>query len=683
MMYLVKRSLLCFAVLVAGVATADAAVIAEAGGGTTGTAQIIDASQDGVGAFSHTITGGIGGDATLIGSGLVTTEDLGAGGLPHTDLSGQQTSLTATPGASYVYTTHFDSPYPDPAATQYTDATFTTAIGGQIDNDRGAGGLEEIPYGSPLTANANAGDNIHLEWHEVAGADHTPSITFGYDVLDITNATHRTDFFRFENLGGSSTFDAAVVTDETTYGFFDSRLTFYDSTGAQISTHDGDAGYGAHETITGIVVPVDGVLIVEVNNSKAGDGIVGTYELVTSGLASVTEVALRVDVDRDTGAMTMTNNTAGAVTLQGYSIKSADGALSPDNWLSIAENYDVDNGGSVDPNDSWTELTDPSAHGDLSEFEFGGDGAVLGIGDTIDLGTGWIQYYKESLTFEYSTAAGVTLGAVAFSGTNDSYIYGDIDFDGDIDIDDWNAYVSGHSTPLAGLSAAEAYRFSDLNGDGERNTADFTDFRDAYEAANGAGAFQAMLASVPEPTSGALALLGFGALLMTRRRRRGTNDATSSSENTTMQRKFTADRPVRSLLTAIALAVVLATALNQNAVAQLTVPLSDADGYDQGSLYSLSAVSPTVTRINTTGASQSPGDDGEVDVNLGFSFEFFGGTYTDVQVNGNGHLYLGTGYDPAGNYLGNPNSAHPEDNGGVIHLNYNGPRIDFFWTIRM
>ena len=267
--------------LLSGVAV-EAATIAEAGGGTTGTAQVIDAGQDGQGAFAHTITGGIGGDATLIASGLVTTEDL-PGGLPHVDLSGQQTSLTATPGASYVYTTHFDSPYPDPAATQYTDATFTTAIGGQIDNDRGAGGLEEIPYGSPLTANANAGDNIHLEWHEVAGADHTPSITFGYDVLDITNATHRTDFFQFENMLAGSTFDAAVVTDETTYGFFDSRLTFYNSAGSEISSHDGDAGYGAHETITGIVVPGDGVLIVEVNNSKSGDGIVGTYELEVSG----------------------------------------------------------------------------------------------------------------------------------------------------------------------------------------------------------------------------------------------------------------------------------------------------------------------------------------------------------------------------------------------------------------
>lgn len=120
------------------------------------------------------------------------------------------------------------------------------------------------------------------------------------------------------------------------------------------------------------------------------------------------------------------------------------------------------------------------------------------------------------------------------------------------------------------------------------------------------------------------------------------------------------------------------------ALGQLASPLSSADGYlDSGtSGYSLSAIgSPSVTSILNTGASVDTGDDGEVDVPIGFGFDFFNTTYTDVQVNGNGVIFLGTGYDPADFYKAgaSDNSAHPEDNGGVINLNYAGPRIDLAW----
>lgn len=104
-------------------------------------------------------------------------------------------------------------------------------------------------------------------------------------MLDISAATHCTDFFSFTNLLASSLFNIEVLTDEETYGFFDSRLTFYNSSGTQIGDSDGDAGVGAHEAITGFVVPGDGILIVEVNNSKSADGVVGTYRLAVSGTA--------------------------------------------------------------------------------------------------------------------------------------------------------------------------------------------------------------------------------------------------------------------------------------------------------------------------------------------------------------------------------------------------------------
>lgn len=129
--------------------------------------------------------------------------------------------------------------------------------------------------------------------------------------------------------------------------------------------------------------------------------------------------------------------------------------------------------------------------------------------------------------------------------------------------------------------------------------------------------------------------------------------------------------------------MVAVSALPLVASAQLAVPLSSADGYaDSGNhSYTISAVNPMVTSIANSGTAQSPGDDGEVDVALGFTFNFFGVDYTDIQLNGNGHIYLGTGFDPSANYINgaNSNSAHPEDNGGSIHTNYSGPRIDFWW----
>ena len=47
-------------------------------------------------------------------------------------------------------------------------------------------------------------------------------------------------------------------------------------------------------------------------------------------------------VNRETGAMTLSNNGNGAGTILGYVIKSAGGTLNPDLWTSIAGNYDMD-----------------------------------------------------------------------------------------------------------------------------------------------------------------------------------------------------------------------------------------------------------------------------------------------------------------------------------------------------
>jgi MYXO-CTERM domain-containing protein len=67
---------------------------------------------------------------------------------------------------------------------------------------------------------------------------------------------------------------------------------------------------------------------------------------------------------------------------------------------------------------------------------------------------------------------------------------------------------------------AEAYRLGDLTGDKANNHDDFVAFKTIFDAANGVGAFTAMVASTPEPASGVL-LVGAGlALLPALRQRR-------------------------------------------------------------------------------------------------------------------------------------------------------------------
>ena len=103
-------------------------------------------------------------------------------------------------------------------------------------------------------------------------------------------------------------------------------------------------------------------------------------------------------------------------------------------------------------------------------------------------------------------------------------------------------------------------------------------------------------------------------------------------------------------LATVATLLLVSGICSQRASAQLASPLSSADGY-QDSMnhgYTLSEiVSPSVTSIAGTGTAVNTGDDGTVDTSIGFDFEFFGQTYSDLQINGNGIIYMGTGYDPA------------------------------------
>jgi hypothetical protein len=117
--------------------------------------------------------------------------------------------------------------------------------------------------------------------------------------------------------------------------------------------------------------------------------------LVACG-AAVQCVGFDVVVSRVTGEISLVNPSGGSAAIAGYSINSTSGALLPGNWLSIADNYDANDGGLIDPNNNWTPISS-STHS-LAEGEFIGDGGSLDAGQVLSLGLAWDPFRAQDLT---------------------------------------------------------------------------------------------------------------------------------------------------------------------------------------------------------------------------------------------------------------------------------------------
>jgi endonuclease/exonuclease/phosphatase family metal-dependent hydrolase len=98
-----------------------------------------------------------------------------------------------------------------------------------------------------------------------------------------------------------------------------------------------------------------------------------------------------------------------------------------------------------------------------------------------------------------------------------SLVAGDLNFDGLLDAADWRLVRDNQLADLSGKSADQTYELGDLNGDLRNDYTDFALFKRYFDETNGAGAFVAMLAVVPEPASETL--LGLVLLGCLRRRR--------------------------------------------------------------------------------------------------------------------------------------------------------------------
>ena len=279
-----------------------------------------------------------------------------------------------------------------------------------------------------------------------------------------------------------------------------------------------DAAAGAIPASTASV----NVEVIAVEGGTNHDGYLDLVDFQVSD--TVVLPALDITVDRDTGGITLRNQTGAPVNFGGYSITSSFAAVDPSDatWLSIADNYDADNDGSVDATNAWSELSPADTFTDLSEADLSsGLGTTLDPGQTIVLSANgaWIKNPNEDLVFQYVSNLEVQTGIVGFSGNGDaSFALGDFNADNAIDELDWMILRGNQHSDLTAATPLMAYLSGDLNGDQRNNHTDFVLFVDLFDQANGDGAFQDMIENLPEPSGSFLVLTG-GLLLLARRRR--------------------------------------------------------------------------------------------------------------------------------------------------------------------
>jgi len=149
----------------------------------------------------------------------------------------------------------------------------------------------------------------------------------------------------------------------------------------------------------------------------------------------------------------------------------------------------------------------------------------LGWSINNDTGDGW------DIASSDEARGGITQAGVAFDGVNGPAVEtlrpaltvifsapggrGDLDFDGDVDTDDYQLLLDNLAVELDGPITTGAT--GDLDFDRDVDLADFAIFKSEFDAVNGSGAF-AMAVAVPEPAG--LLLVALGGLVGGLQRRR-------------------------------------------------------------------------------------------------------------------------------------------------------------------
>src|SRR4051794_3345617 len=230
----------------------------------------------------------------------------------------------------------------------------------------------------------------------------------------------------------------------------------------------------------------------------------GTFDDLITQAASLT-------INRQTGGITLANTGSANVNIVGYSLTSAAGSLNQLQWTRIG-----------------SPLAQMSANGsatDLSEASLQGGSVSFSTSSPISLGSAWYKTPYQDIQAQVLLDDGTKLTpSVSYSGT--AIASGDLNADGIINVADWTVFKSGSGTSFTGLSKAQSYPKGDMNGDLKHDLNDFQLFRAAFNAVNGAGAFETMSA-VPEPATALL--LSSGSLFVFAKMRRRAGRSTTRS----------------------------------------------------------------------------------------------------------------------------------------------------------
>ena len=215
-------------------------------------------------------------------------------------------------------------------------------------------------------------------------------------------------------------------------------------------------------------------------------------------------------INRNTGAITLTNNSGTPISLKSLTISSATGAIDPTSLTPITGHYDFAGDKSVDNNNNWMITSTAGNHTLFSESSTG-DPGMLAIGQQLVLSpaNGWIPSPTEDLFVSLLNSVNTVVNAsMVYTGNGGvPFTRSDLNFDGVLSAADWAVFTTSAATNLSGLSKAQSYGRGDLDGDGDNDYNDFKLFKTDYSVANGSSAFDALLQQVPEPGTASLAFV--------------------------------------------------------------------------------------------------------------------------------------------------------------------------------
>ncbi|CAN0358526.1 unnamed protein product, partial [Ectocarpus sp. 4 AP-2014] len=203
-------------------------------------------------------------------------------------------------------------------------------------------------------------------------------------------------------------------------------------------------------------------------------------------------------VNRDTGEITVINETGSAQELAGLTVTSALGGL--------------DASGLTAPADF--EIQVPANADTINLADTNGTGVDLPASATaVSLGNIWQRSPFEDVEAAFDLAGSDSGNAtVVFVG--DAVLRSDFDADGDVDLDDYGVFIANANRTVSGL---DGYFLGDVDLSGTVDREDFRLFKADFFADGGTAAALAAY-TVPEPTSAVLLALVLAGGLNSKRR---------------------------------------------------------------------------------------------------------------------------------------------------------------------